>query len=540
MVASMTTLTPQKPVAIFIDGTGNSTDDPFVTNVAMLSKRVDGEYLRGIASESSTIDSHRVRRTLYQQFGRVFALGLSGKVTDAYARLCTLYESGCSLYLFGFSRGACAARLVAGFADEVGVLLKDKLDRVDDAWRLYLTDGDADVSDLREFLREVTGESNKPSAEGGNQLPIHFLGVWDTVAMWFNVGDRPFDMTARLTRVPSNVHHACHALAIHEVRRYFPELLWLGQHRINSNRSIAQVWFPGNHADVGGGYAERDLAEVSLTWMIDAASQHGLAIARDSTTAGSQKNSASPTVHDESTQAGTWFAVGARSGLEQWDNLDGEIQRTTSVDSAYLHALVSGDVLRFQNNIPMASRRAMDRAEALAIQLHILSVFARADAPPPPWVHDLTMDDVIGCAARVNAFVTARQVPSLPEIDGWGRQFALWVLCEGANVVRTVVDTIEGASAEYERRYLVENREGLREFANWLNTRWAIEQCLVVAAGHVPAAFAVDSVVEGLKKRRLELKARWITLDFRTGSDADIVAPPKASFKKHRPGTLPT
>ena len=40
-----------------------------------------------------------------------------------------------------------------------------------------------------------------------------------------------------------------------------------------------QVWFPGVHADVGGGYPEREsgLSKYPLLWMIDEARDHGLA-----------------------------------------------------------------------------------------------------------------------------------------------------------------------------------------------------------------------------------------------------------------------
>jgi hypothetical protein len=36
------------------------------------------------------------------------------------------------------------------------------------------------------------------------------------------------------------------------------------------------VWFPGAHADVGGGYPDDGLSYVALCWMIDEAADKGL------------------------------------------------------------------------------------------------------------------------------------------------------------------------------------------------------------------------------------------------------------------------
>jgi hypothetical protein len=40
---------------------------------------------------------------------------------------------------------------------------------------------------------------------------------------------------------------------------------------------VSQTWFPGVHSDVGGGYAEVDLSDAALQWMIDNATVAGLA-----------------------------------------------------------------------------------------------------------------------------------------------------------------------------------------------------------------------------------------------------------------------
>ena len=42
-------------------------------------------------------------------------------------------------------------------------------------------------------------------------------------------------------------------------------------------RDVKQLWFPGVHGDVGGGYARADLSDGALGWMIEEANKLGLA-----------------------------------------------------------------------------------------------------------------------------------------------------------------------------------------------------------------------------------------------------------------------
>ncbi|EOQ79655.1 hypothetical protein K652_15507 [Pseudomonas aeruginosa VRFPA02] len=66
------------------------------------------------------------------------------------------------------------------------------------------------------------------------------------------------------------------ALAIDECRCFFRQNLWFGEKDRKSD--VLQVWFPGMHSDVGGGYAPKDsrLALVAFTWMLGEALEAGL------------------------------------------------------------------------------------------------------------------------------------------------------------------------------------------------------------------------------------------------------------------------
>ena len=77
------------------------------------------------------------------------------------------------------------------------------------------------------------------------------------------------------------VRKACHVLALDDERNTFHPVLWdeskEPQDRTHTrDERISQVWFAGMHANVGGGYPDDAVALVSLKWMSDQASAHGL------------------------------------------------------------------------------------------------------------------------------------------------------------------------------------------------------------------------------------------------------------------------
>ena len=74
-----------------------------------------------------------------------------------------------------------------------------------------------------------------------------------------------------------DVHYARHALALDESREHFPRVKW-GQPRGDPPKPTApgevdrfvQMWFAGNHSDIGGSYPENEsrLSDVALEWMV--------------------------------------------------------------------------------------------------------------------------------------------------------------------------------------------------------------------------------------------------------------------------------
>jgi uncharacterized protein (DUF2235 family) len=77
------------------------------------------------------------------------------------------------------------------------------------------------------------------------------------------------------TKLNSRVSFARHALSIDENRRDFHRVLWDedGSERIKTlaigPERFEQIWFAGNHSDIGGSYAENEsrLSDIALQWM---------------------------------------------------------------------------------------------------------------------------------------------------------------------------------------------------------------------------------------------------------------------------------
>jgi uncharacterized protein (DUF2235 family) len=83
------------------------------------------------------------------------------------------------------------------------------------------------------------------------------------------------------TKLHYAVRYARHALSIDENRRRFQCILWdqdavpddAARDRVHEVARFKQVWFAGNHCDIGGSYPETEsrLSDVSLAWMVQEA-----------------------------------------------------------------------------------------------------------------------------------------------------------------------------------------------------------------------------------------------------------------------------
>ncbi|HEX2552746.1 MAG TPA: DUF2235 domain-containing protein [Microvirga sp.] len=82
-----------------------------------------------------------------------------------------------------------------------------------------------------------------------------------------------------------NVRYARHALAIDEYRADFDRVPWENhgappERELGEGEWFEQIWFAGNHSDVGGSYPENEsrLSDLALEWMVEEAKKAGLLV----------------------------------------------------------------------------------------------------------------------------------------------------------------------------------------------------------------------------------------------------------------------
>ncbi|GJD04725.1 peptidoglycan binding domain-containing protein [Colletotrichum higginsianum] len=291
----------------WMDSLGSKGSEPQsnVTRISRVLRRTcqDGThqiimYHAGVGSSESKVD---------KLTGGLFGVGLDQSIREVYNFICTNYVDGDDIILIGFSRGAFTARSVADMIATVGLLTPQGLEWFYGVFEDYENMGNTD-RDLGDFLypemlpyrgekgaAKVKWETERrlgykswlskaspvmfPSTrriqlrrsdikhvknglarytyEDGQavrDIAIKAVGVWDTIS--------------------DHVENAFHALALDEPRYAFRPALW---EKLDGNKTnLKQVWFPGNHAGIGGGWHEQQIANITLAWMCDQLSTIGV------------------------------------------------------------------------------------------------------------------------------------------------------------------------------------------------------------------------------------------------------------------------
>ena len=265
-----------KKIILCADGTWNTPHGPSQlandTNVRKLYRLLQASnsqlryYDSGVGTGGTPFEHF---------FGGAFGEGLFQKVKDGYQFLSYVWDPSDEIYIFGFSRGPYTARSLAGMIAAFGAPTKDldnqTVDKIFAAYR---------ITDKNE--REVAKARLREQYDL-NPVTVRMLGVWDTVGALGIPGHlfAPFDEEKYGfldTTLNPNVQKAYHAISIDERRASFRPTLWTeadDSPRPNDHQ-MQQVWFPGVHSDVGGGYADDRLSNITLKWMIDKAKGCGL------------------------------------------------------------------------------------------------------------------------------------------------------------------------------------------------------------------------------------------------------------------------
>jgi uncharacterized protein (DUF2235 family) len=209
----------------------------------------------------------------YDRFiGGSMGAGLELNIVQGYEYLAQQYEAGDEVYVLGFSRGAYTARSLVGMIRNCGLIYPKHLTlRVGMAYGIYRTRGDNVDSFTAKTFR----------AAFCREIKIKFIGVWDTVGALGIPLTVLKDVNMKFyefhdTNLSNIVENAYHALAIDEHRQDYMATLWNPD--TAPQQKLEQRWFVGAHCDVGGGYKDRRLSDITLGWMQQKASALGLAL----------------------------------------------------------------------------------------------------------------------------------------------------------------------------------------------------------------------------------------------------------------------
>jgi uncharacterized protein (DUF2235 family) len=283
-----------KNIVILLDGTSNEISADR-TNVLRLfgtlehSDRQIVYYDPGVGTFGADDSWSSVSRDTAEVWGLATGWGLDHNVKEAYRFLVENYDAGPvekgrhpdrdRIYIFGFSRGAYTARVLAGFINAFGLTKRIYLNLLDYAYRTYKGIPDQPASPASDPNASFAGIRYYERTLDNDRPPIKLLGLFDTVASMIEMGHGRIQLkTHPFTHKNPSVEWVRQALAIDERRTMFRPEPWTANQDYRGNpfapvkakQNFKEVWFAGVHCDVGGGYPEAESAQakIPLDWMI--------------------------------------------------------------------------------------------------------------------------------------------------------------------------------------------------------------------------------------------------------------------------------
>ncbi|HEY1326693.1 MAG TPA: DUF2235 domain-containing protein [Casimicrobiaceae bacterium] len=275
-------------IVVCCDGTANefAKDNTNVVKLYSVLEHDPGHqvayYHPGLGTMEAAGALTPLARKITKLLGMAIGYGLASDIRDAYVFLMRHFREGDRVFLFGFSRGAYTARAVASLLHLYGLVQPGNESLVPYVIRMMMS------------IRRASGSERQRTAAMNDYLGLArdfrdamacvpcrpwFVGVWDTVSSVGWIAN-----PLKLPYVTSNpsIQIGRHAIAIDERRAFFRNHLWRPPSDATPQgpKDVKQVWFPGVHCDVGGGYPEPQsgLAKVALRWMLTEARAAGLLI----------------------------------------------------------------------------------------------------------------------------------------------------------------------------------------------------------------------------------------------------------------------
>ena len=252
---------------------------------------------------------------------QALATSFDSHVIAVYRFVMRYYRPGDRIYIFGFSRGAFTARFLSRMISHVGLLSVGNDELVPFAYKMYqdfeqtrgISPGqipkenstNPEHSKQEKFMASFKSHfcrtqdpshlcdtqntsGTNPSKPEAKDIKVHFLGLFDCVS---SVGTLDIPFFQKITPSPivsGTAEHVRHAVAIDERRVKFKAALF-AQEKNDEHDDIKEVWFPGNHGDIGGGWDDPEkakknklgeahvdptndyfqLSDIALKWMVD-------------------------------------------------------------------------------------------------------------------------------------------------------------------------------------------------------------------------------------------------------------------------------
>ena len=249
---------------VILDGTMSSLAEGRETNAGLTYK------LLCEVSRSENMTIHYEAGIQWRDWSNTWDVitgrGINRGIKRAYGVVASRYRAGDRIVLMGYSRGAFAVRSLAGVIDRVGLVRDDVATEraIEQAYRHYRAGGDSTAAGA---FRAQYCHAN---------VQIEAVAVWDTVKAlglrlpvvwrWGQV-QHAFHNHA----LGPHIRHGFHALAKDERRAAYAPVMWDSPPDWHGH--IEQVWFRGNHGDVGGQVWQhplaRPLANIPLVWMLE-------------------------------------------------------------------------------------------------------------------------------------------------------------------------------------------------------------------------------------------------------------------------------
>lgn len=254
-----------KSIIVCLDGTWNSPDvdgdeTDKSTNVYRVSEALrlpeskqEVVYVKGIGNRE---ENGAVAHAL----GGLSGVGWISQLHSAYARLVEAYRRNDRIFIFGFSRGAAVARMLALYLEKHGIAEFFRTGR--------RTTGSPTHRRRQKFFVQF-GKKRVP-------VVVEMLGLWDTVGSFDIPRDilflkfQKWNLFQNLA-LAGNVRRAYHLVGIDEARGpFYPTLL-------DPCERVCELWIPGMHSDVGGG-ENRPITNIALRFMLNRARDCGLRV----------------------------------------------------------------------------------------------------------------------------------------------------------------------------------------------------------------------------------------------------------------------